>query len=153
MSTTTTAKPRATRSRKAAEVTEKATPEVTSEETPEVTAEAAPETAPDATTEETPEETPEEQGPKYAELAAKPPTEFHERMAEWLTEHTGVEVTPKAAQLVTVLRDKFRTSETGRELVQSREKEAAKRKADELAKKRATAAKKIAELQALLDAE
>jgi sulfur relay (sulfurtransferase) DsrC/TusE family protein len=129
MSTTTTTKPRATRSRKAAEATEKATPEVTTEETPE------------------------EQGPKYAELAAKPPTEFNERMAEWLTEQTGVEITPKAAQIVTALRDEFRTSETGRELVESRKKVAAKRKADELAKKKAAAAKRIAELQAVLDAE
>lgn len=124
-------------------------PEAAVEAKVEEAVEAAPEPQPEAAEVE-PDEAKE---PDYTYLADKPPLELHVRMAAWLTEKTGVEITPKQAQVVMSMRQAFRTSETGREIVEARHAAAAEKKAAALEAKKATAAKKIKELQALLDAK
>lgn len=87
----------------------------------------------------------------YTYLADKLPTELHEAMAAWITEVTGVKVTPKQAQVVSVLRQEFHGSQVHQTIAAKRRKDAEKREAEKTAAKKAAAAKKIEELQALLD--
>lgn len=157
MSTTTT--PRKARTPRKPAAPKATTPEVEAAEPqqPQPQPEPQPEAAPEAEAEESAEEIAAKLGadqePDYTYLADKPPSELHERMAAWLTERTGVEISPKQAQVVMSMRQAFRTSETGREIVEGRHTAAAEKRAKELAAKKATAAKKIAELQAILDAK
>lgn len=149
MNTTTTTRkartPRKAATPKAPEVEEKQGPKATTKPV-----EAAPEPQPEPEPETAPEEDAE---PDYTYLADKDPSELHKRMAAWLTERTGVEISPKHAQVVMSMRQAFRTSETGREIVEGRHAAAEARKAEKLAAKKASAAKKMAELQAILDAK
>lgn len=140
MSTTTTRKTTTTRTRRpaqAAKATAKATAAPTQEDSTMSTT-----TSPSTTS-----------TPDHKALATKEPTELHERMAAWMTRQSGVKITPKQAQVVTALREAFRTSDEGQDLVLARKAAADRRKAAELKAKKATAAKKIAELQAILDAK
>lgn len=51
---------------------------------------------------------------RAAALADKEPTALHHDMAAWMTALTGVEVSPKAAQIVAVLRMDYQRSEANK---------------------------------------
>lgn len=84
----------------------------------------------------------------YTYLADKEPTDLHKQMAEWMSEVTGVEVTAKQAQIVSVLRHEHQRSDANQEMLAEKRKQASAKKA---AAEKAKVAKEKALLKKLQD--
>lgn len=81
-------------------------------------------------------------------LASTEPNSVHKSMAEWFTQASGVEVTPKAVQVVTALQSQFRRSEIGAQVASLREADKVARAKAKRAAQIAAAEKRLANLKA-----